>query len=411
MKRYLNPFYESTRYADKRVALGVTGSIACYKACELLRAFHHLQIKISATLTDSATRFISPLLFKSLGAETVYNQLFNDLNVFAHLEPGINAEAFVISPATANFISKITAGIADDMLSCQCLAYDGKLLLAPAMNPFMWKNQATQENIRILKNRNIVIIPPQKGLMACGSEGTGRLANQDEIFLNVLKALSPQDMTGLKVMVTLGPTREPWDGLRFLSNPSSGVMGSALSTCCWLRGAQVTAISGPIDDIYFPESINYTQVETASEMLQVASKVWPEMDIGIFCAAVADFAPILPENEVKIKKDNNISEIRLVRTHDILATLSSCRKPSQKILGFAAEIVQDINDLLPFALKKLHTKNIDIVAANRVNKDAQAFGYNNNSMLVVDKNGTTETWTSQSKADIAWELCTWLLKI
>ena len=224
------PFDQSTRFAHKRLHLGVCGSVACYRATDLLRAWLKLGIHVSVTLTDGARRFVTPLLFESLGALPVYGGMFEPgQDIFAHLEPGQRAQAMVVAPVSADALARLAHGAAADMLSAQALAFDGPLVLAPAMNPRMWTHPATRANAALLEQRGARFVGPDRGGTACGDEGRGRLAALPEIFLAGLRALAPQDMAGLRVMVTLGPTREAWDGVRFWSNPSSGLMGAALA--------------------------------------------------------------------------------------------------------------------------------------------------------------------------------------
>ena len=408
-----NPFALSRVFAHKKVHLGVCGSIACYKTLELLRAFRKLDISVSATLTASAKKFLSPLLFKSLGAARVYDDLFEDADPFAHLEPGHEGGVFLVSPASANILAKMGGGIADDALSCQLLAFDNPVLVAPAMNPLMYKNPATRDNIAKLNSRGVIVIPPEKGEAACGDQGEGRLAALDEIFLAVLKALSPRDFEGLKVLVTMGPTREYWDGVRFISNPSSGNMGAALATAAWLRGAEVTAIVGPGVDIYLPSSIRSISVISASEMAEESRKIWQDIDCGMFVAAVCDFVPESTGElkNRKVAKGSAPVAIKISPAVDVLGSLSSKKSPRQKILGFAAQIVENSEELTPLAMEKLRHKNMDLVAANRVNMEGGAFGADEAAIVAIDKHGKTERWSQRPKADIAWELCSWLLRI
>lgn len=408
-----NPFALSRRFAHKKAHFGVCGSIACYKMIELLRAFRKIDISVSATLTASAKKFLSPLLFKSLGAERVYDDLFDDADAFAHLEPAHEGGVFLVSPATANIIAKMAGGIADDALSCQLLAFDNPVLVAPAMNPRMYKNPATQDNINTLVSRGATLIPPETGEAACGDQGEGKLAALDAIFLAVLKALSPQDFAGKKVMVTMGPTREYWDGVRFFGNPSSGIMGAALATAAWLRGASVTAIVGPGVDIYLPPAIRSIPVVSASEMAGEARKIWSETDCGMFVAAVCDFVPESTTDikNSKVPKRNAPVAIKISPSIDVLGSLSSQKTATQKILGFAAQIVENNADLVPLAKAKLLNKNMDLIAANRVNREGGAFGAEETAIVAIDKNGNSEEWTPRAKADVAWELCSWLLRI
>lgn len=410
------PFTESSKFSGRRLHLGVSGSVACYKAAELLRAWRRLDMQVSATLTAGAREFVTPLLFASLGAAPVYGDMFEPgEDVFAHLEPGRSAEAMLVVPATADVLSRLSAGAASDMLSAQALAFAGPLLVAPAMNPRMWAHAATQENVERLRARGVGIVGPDTGAAACGDEGQGRLAELPAIFFAVLRALAPQDMAGLRVLVTLGPTREPWDGVRYWSNPSSGRMGAALATCAWLRGADVTAVCGPGVRSALPAGVTRRDVTTAREMFDVASELWPQMDMGFFSAAVADFSPERPADggAGKFKKTGAEEGFSIAFTSnpDILRTLAASRRPGQRVLGFAAEIVPDMDSLLPLARLKLSSKGADAVAANPVNAGQGAFGAAEASMAVADRNGREEIWNARNKADIAWDLCSWLLRI
>lgn len=410
-----NPFAFSKHFAKSRIHLGISGSIACYKAADLLRAWLKIGLEVSATLTAGARQFISPLLIEALGAKPVYGEMFQTgVDVFAHLEPGENTQALIIAPASANLLSRLATGSAADMLSAQALAFTGQLVICPAMNPRMWANSATKENVRVLKLRDAFFVNPGIGDTACGEKGRGRLAELPEIFLAALWALSPKDMQGKNVLVTLGPTREFWDDVRFWSNPSSGRMGCALATCAWLRGANVTAICGPGIDVYMPEAVKRINVHSAKEMLEEAEKIWPQTDFGFFSAAVSDFAPVRPENcAVKFSKKNfpDGPDIHFYLNKDIIKTLCSHKKPNQKALGFAAEITADMPALLPLVKEKLAHKNADIIAGNRVNPGIGAFGADDARMAVVDIHGHEEIWEQESKADIAWKLCSWLLQI
>lgn len=409
-----SPFSQSAKFGGKNIHLGVSGSVACYKVAELLRSWLKMGIGVSATLSAGALHFITPTLIRALGADPVYGEMFEG-GIFDHLEPGKKADCMAIVPASADIIAKLANGMADEMLCAQYIAFDKTCIIAPAMNPAMWRHPATQNNVRRLAGYGCQIVEPGVGGTACGDGGKGRLAELPEIFLACLKALSPSDLAGAKVMVTLGPTREPWDGARFWSNPSSGKMGAALATAAWLRGADVTAICGPLGNICFPDSVHRVNVMTASEMFGAAQDIWPRMDAGIFNAAVADFAPIRPDggDEVKYKKNSagDRLTVNFARTPDILSALAADRRAGQKIAGFAAEITENLEALLPLAKGKLHAKNADIIAANRINAGESAFGAADAGMAIVDKNGREEIWSTQCKADIAWDLLSWLLNM
>lgn len=406
----------STFFSGRCGHLGICGSVACYKMADVLRALLKMGLHISATLTGGARQFVTPGLFEALGAMPVYvdhaprQDSFGE-EAFAHLEPGQRADVFLVAPASADALARLAGGRACDMLSAQALAFDGPLLVAPAMNPRMWAHAATQENIATLRRRGVQVLAPANGGTACGDQGQGRLVASDELLLAVLRALSPQDMAGMRVMVTLGPTREGWDGVRFWSNPSSGRMGAALATAAWLRGAQVDAICGP-GCPPLPTEVRRHDVRTAREMFAAAQDLWPVVDLGAFSAAVADFSPV-PYGQEKFKKagaEDGFS-VSFTANPDILRTLSLARRPEQKVLGFAAETVPDMAALMTLVRGKRERKQADLLAGNAVNAPGCGFGTDSNSMAVQDRHGHEEIWDSQSKADVAWKLWSWLLRV
>lgn len=402
-----------TRLANRRLHMGVTGSVACYKALELLRDLLACGVHVSVTLSAGACRFVTPLLFESLGAFPVYTSLFREGDgPFAHLEPGQHAHALFVVPATADILSRMAAGAASDMLSAQALAFDGPVLAAPAMNSRMWLNKATQENVATLARRGVRFVGPASGAMACGDTGAGRLAPLPHLLAHALAALSPQDLAGEKVLVTMGATREPWDGVRCWTNPSTGAMGAALALACWMRGATVVAVAGPsVSDALLPADlpgIQRVNVGTAAEMFAAAEGAWENCTMGMFAAAVADFSPVRLGPE-KFKKEGRTSlHVDFTPNRDILATLARRRNRGQKILGFAAETAASDEELLQFAALKLERKKADLVAANAVNHAGSGFGTPTNAMAVAAADGRRATWPSMSKADVAWDLCTWL---
>ena len=322
-----------------RLHLGVCGSVAAYRALDLVRQWQDAGLSVSATLTPSAQKFITPLTFSALGASPVYTALFDDPQTpspFAHLEPGQVAQALVIAPASAATIARLAQGQADELLACQALAFRGKVVIAPAMNPAMWNHSATQANIALLRERGCAIVEPGCGRTACGELGQGRLADLREIHLAGLQALAPRDMAGMRVLVTLGPTREHWDGLRYWTNPSSGIMGASTAVAAWLRGAEVEAVCGP-GTPWLPAGISRHDVASARQMLDAAAGVWPRCDAGIFTAAVADFSPVPPAQggDKKFKKSDAPEgfDVHFAPNPDILKTLAAERRPSQKVVG------------------------------------------------------------------------------
>lgn len=394
-------------FLGRRVHLGVTGSIAAYKSLDLLRLLVDAQISVGVTLTASAQRFIGAESFQALGAGTVNTAMFHDGPVddpFAHLTPGRSSSALVITPATANIIAKIAHGLADDMLSTQALAFNGPLIVAPAMNPAMWAAPATQANWEILLERGAVGVGPTAGPVACGDTGKGRMSPVEHIFAHVLRALSPQDLAGRTVLVTLGPTREAWDAVRYLSNPSSGLMGACLAVAAWMRGANVQVVAGPTA-FDFPPGITVTPVTTAREMLDAAAELFPKADIACCTAAVCDFRPLPPVSGLgrKLKKRDmnpDALSIALAANPDVLRTLGAAKRSDQTLIGFAAET----DDLLAQARLKLSEKNLDLIVANRVGLPEGGFDSATNVVTVLDRTGRVEQWPVLPKTEVAWRI-------
>ncbi|MBQ7617308.1 MAG: bifunctional phosphopantothenoylcysteine decarboxylase/phosphopantothenate--cysteine ligase CoaBC [Desulfovibrio sp.] len=407
-------FTDSTFFKGEHLHLTLTGSVACYKGAELLRKFKKIGLHVAVTLSRGALQFVTPLLFEALGAMPVYSDLLSQAEgPFAHLEPGQQSKAMLIAPASANMLAKLAQGLACDLASTQALAFAGPLLLAPAMNPKMWQNPALQANLKLLQERGASLILPECGTMACGESGQGRLAELAQLFYAALRALAPKDLSGQKVLITLGPTREYWDAVRFWSNPSSGRMGACLAICAWLRGASVYAVKGPGVNFAWPVGLKCYAVQSAREMREQALKLWPEMDYALCAAAVADFAPVRPgQSELKVHKQGlDHFNLEFTANEDILLGLVQARKVGQKILAFAAETCPDMESLLLAARNKLKRKGADVLAANRVNSETSGFQSSTNSMAVVDATGREELWPLLSKADVAWRLWSWLLKI
>ncbi|MCC8194952.1 MAG: bifunctional phosphopantothenoylcysteine decarboxylase/phosphopantothenate--cysteine ligase CoaBC [Deltaproteobacteria bacterium] len=403
-----------TIFAGKRLHLGVSGSVAGYKSLDLLRQWKDAGIDVGATLTASARQFLSPLLFEALGASPVFDAMYaaSDTtghfdDIFPHLLPGAAADAFVLVAASATTLARIAHGLGDEILSCQALAFPGPLVLAPAMNPRMWANAATQENWATLRRRGHILVEPAHGRVACMEEGGGRLADTREIYLAVLKALSPQDLHGKKVMVTMGPTREYWDGIRFWSNPSTGTMGAGLAVAAFLRGAEVHAVSGPAGP-WLPAAIIRHDVVSAREMFEAANSLWDGMDVGVFTAAVADFSP-KPFRTEKFKKDKALDgfSIEYTPNPDILQTLAARKQSHQRVVAFAAET----SNVRESALEKLERKNADMIVANTVNVEDSGFGSGANTGFVADKRGGKELWPAMNKADMAWRILDWLSRL
>ena len=394
--------YQFDTFHGKRIHLGVTGSIAAFKALDLTRAFLRMNIQVGVTLTEAARKFVTGLSFGALGADPLFTDMFAEGMNFDHLEPAV-ADAFVVAPATANILAKMAHGLADDLLSCQLLAYPGPVIVAPAMNPRMWSAPATRHNWTVLGERGVRRIEPDCGPVACGDTGQGRLAPLEDIFVQTLAALSPQDLKGKKIMLTLGPTREYFDRARFWSNPSTGTMGACLAVSAAMRGAEVTAITGPVD-IALPPMIRRISVGTAREMFEAASDVFPSQDIGCFTAAVADFRPPVSPTG-KFKKGGAPLSLTFEPNPDILATLSTGKRPEQVTIGFAAEA----QDLEQNAASKLARKNLDLIVANPIDEVGAGFAAATNRVLLLDRFGRKESWPQLQKTEIAWRIWDWIL--
>ena len=398
-----------TQYTKRRVHLGLCGSIAAYKAIDVCRALQGTDIKTSAVLSEAGARFVTRLSLEALGVDPVQTGLFSrEDSVFAHLEPGQNASLMLILPATANTMAKLAAGISDNMLTCQALAFPGPLLIVPAMNPNLWSAPATQENLARLRNReNVRVMQPEIGEMACGDLGRGKLPPLLDIYVQTLKSLSQQDLSGLKILISLGPTREFWDPVRFWSNPSSGRMGAALAVTAWLRGAEVKCVCGP-SDIWLPPFLERQDVVSARQMHEACLDSWPEFDIGCLCAAVSDFRPkaTLPGKFKKARFDSGFS-IEFEGNPDILKDLGRNKQKGQRLIGFAAETEADLPAL---SKEKLDKKNLDLICANRITDPGTGFTHATNSVFLLNKQGQSSRLPVMSKADIGWTIWDWILK-
>lgn len=399
-------------FADRRLHLGVSGSIAAYKALDLLRAWQDVGLKVSATLTDAAKEFVTPLSFEALGAHPVYDHMFAPgRDPLAHLEPGGTADAMVIAPASATTLARLAGGSADEMLCAQALAFDRPLVLAPAMNPRMWANPSTQANWQTLLERGHMGVTPCVGRTACLEVGEGRLADLRDIYLAPLRCMAEQDFKGGRVLLTLGPTREFWDGVRFLSNPSSGLMGAALAVAAWLRGAEVIAVCGP-GAPWLPQGVERIDVVSALDMMAAAEAHFAAADYACFCAAVADFRPAHTSAD-KLKKADLAEgpaggpSLPLTANPDILATLAALKNAGQRVIAFAAET----GNLAAHAVDKLKRKRADMLVGNLVNQPQSGFGCDNNTVQIWDLHGRHEQLPVMAKTEVAWRIWDWALKL
>ena len=359
---------------EKTVLLCVTGCIAAYKSCEVLRLLQKAGCRVKVLMTEHATQFIGPTTFRGLTHEKVAIGLFDDPeDPIHHISLAQEADAVLVAPATANIIAKMTHGIADDLMSTTLLATKAPVLIAPAMNSGMWSAAATQDNIQVLKGRGAHFIQPDSGYLACGDVGSGRLASPEIIVDATLSLLqSTSDLVGEHVLITAGPTHEPIDPVRYIANRSSGKMGLELAKAARDRGANVTLVAGPID-LPIPAGIESIHVQTASQMRDAAVKAFEHSTIAILAAAVADYTPAAPADHKLKKAVDPIDSIPLVQTQDILAELSS-NKRDRIVVGFAAET----NNVLEYAEAKLKRKGCDAIVANDVSLTDAGFGSSNN---------------------------------
>ncbi len=382
---------------QKHVLLGITGGIAAYKSAEIVRSLQKNGCSVHVVMTESAKQFITPLTFESLTGNQVYSGLFDPHapGTMEHIELSKRCDLFLIAPATANIIGKAANGIADDLLSCLLLTMFKSIIIAPAMNVNMYLNPVVQDNIARLKKRGIKIIDPEIGELACGDEGPGRLANTESIIEAALSALKTStQLKGKRVLVTAGPTREPMDPARFISNPSSGKMGFALATEALRRKAEVILITGPSELEAFP-GIKLIPVTTADEMKEEVFKYFPQVDIVFMAAAVGDYQPVQYSSQ-KIKKNKDLFLLKLKKTVDILAEIGK-KKGNKILIGFAAETEELTNK----ARKKLKEKNLDIIVANEIGISGSGFQSEFNKAIILNKDGEKEELPLMSKSNLA----------
>ena len=372
--------------------MAVTGGIAAYKSAELVRLLRKQGEIVQVAMTRSAMQFVSPLTFEALTGYPVYKDLFgtstaakdnycDNIQAMEHINLARWADILIIAPATANIIAKCSHGIADDLVSTLYLATSCPVYIAPAMNQAMWHKAIVQENILKLKGFGVTVIGPEQGDQACGDIGFGRMSEPGEICSQLQTDSQILCLNGLKVLVSAGPTREPLDPVRYITNRSSGKMGYAIATAAQQAGAKVTLISGPVA-LNPPDKIEVVHVETAAQMHQAIISRAAQHDIYIGAAAVADYTPAHMEDH-KIKKQDNQTTVTLQKTQDILADVANIKIKRPFVVGFAAET----HDLDRYAQDKLQRKNLDMIAANWVGQEKAGFESEQNALRVFWKNG------------------------
>lgn len=379
---------------EKTVLLCVTGCIAAYKSCEILRLLQKAGYRVKVLMTEHATQFVGPTTFRALTHEKVAIGLFDDPeDPIHHISLAQEADVVLVAPATANCIAKMAHGIADDLMSTTLLATKAPILIAPAMNSGMWSAAATQENVEVLKSRGVHFVQPDSGYLACGDIGSGRLPTPKAIADATCSLLQGStDLVGEHVLITAGPTHEPIDPVRYIANRSSGKMGLELARAARDRGANVTLIAGPIE-LPIPAGIETIHVQTASQMYNAAVKTFGRSTIAILAAAVADYTPSAPSDHKLKKAVDPIDSISLIQTQDILAELSS-NKEDRIVIGFAAET----NDVVDYAVAKLKRKGCDAIVANDVSRSDAGFGSSNNRAWWVTSNTVDDLGLLEKRA-------------
>lgn len=368
----------------KRIVLGVTGSIAAYKAVLLLRALLREGASVHVVMTQSAVKFVTPLTFEVLSGHPVSTDLFAAHQEMKHLSLPEQADAIVIAPATANCLAKSALGLGDDLLSTMLLTAQCPLIMAPAMDGGMWTHPTVREHVETLRARGALVVDPTDGPLASGHIGQGRLADEGLILEAIQTALAPrQDWRGQRILVSAGPTQEPIDPVRFLSNRSSGKMGYAIAEAAQARGAQVILVTGPTA-LPFPRGVEVVSISTAEEMTKALSARLAWSTVLIMAAAVADFRPKHPVSHKITKQGPSDRTLDLERTTDILSLLSA-QRTTQLMVGFAAETT----DLIAHAKDKLTAKGLDLIVANDVTTAGAGFGSDQNAATLIDRQGNT----------------------
>lgn len=388
-------------FAGKKILIGVTGSIAAFKVAGWVSTLSKAEAQVSVVMTEAACRFVAPLTFAALSGNPVAMDLFDPLRQerMEHITLGREADLVIVAPATAATIARLAQGLADDLLSATLLACRAPVFVCPAMNSRMYLHPATQDNIGRLKKFGYQVLAPGEGMMACKEEGTGRLPEWEDVAEYLLRALTPQDLLGQRVLVTAGPTREALDPARFLSNRSSGKMGYALARTAFRRGAQVDLVSGPVT-LPRPPGVDVTAVTTAREMREAVLARADAASILVKAAAVADFRPAREAVE-KTKKHAAELCLELVQNPDILNELGQRKREGQFLVGFAAETT----DLEAEGRRKLAKKNLDLIAVNSIQSDRSGFAVDTNQVLLIDRQGERllPLASKEHVADMIWD--------
>ncbi|MBQ9286153.1 MAG: bifunctional phosphopantothenoylcysteine decarboxylase/phosphopantothenate--cysteine ligase CoaBC [Bacteroidaceae bacterium] len=385
------------------IVLGITGSIAAYKACTLIRQFVKQGHEVQVVITPAGKEFITPITLSALTSKPVISDFFSqrDGTWHSHVSLGLWADAMVIAPATASTIGKMANGIADNMLITTYLSMKAPVFVAPAMDLDMWDHAATQHNLNVLRQRGVTIIEPASGELASHLIGKGRMEEPERIAELMLAAIEkPKNsaLSGRHILITAGPTYERIDPVRFIGNYSSGKMGVALAKECALRGASVDFVCGPIQCYPEVEGVNVVKVESAQEMWNCASSLFPSSDAAILCAAVADFTPDTVAQS-KIKREGDDLILHLKPTQDIARGLGEMKKTHQRLVGFALETTDEMSN----AKAKLEKKNLDFIVLNSLRDEGAGFRHDTNKVTIVSRDGETP-YPLKSKAEVAVDI-------
>jgi phosphopantothenoylcysteine decarboxylase/phosphopantothenate--cysteine ligase len=386
--------------SGKNVLLGVSGGIACYKAADLVRAFVKEGSRVRVAMTRGAQAFVAPLTLQTLSGEPVATETFDltQESEIGHIRLADSADVVVLAPATANLIAKVAHGIADDLLTTILLATRAPIVVAPAMNVHMWENPRVQQNVERLRSLGMRIVEPAVGFLACGYEGMGRLADEATILEAARQALTVQDLTGERVLVTAGPTREAIDPVRFLSNRSSGKMGYAIAAAARRHGAEVALVSGPVG-LAAPPGVERRDVQSAADMERAVAEREAWATVVVMAAAVADFRPARPAAR-KIKRGRQPLVLELEPTTDILASLGARRRAGQLLIGFAAET----DGAIESARRKLAAKGVDLLVLNDVSRKDSGFDADTNQVWLLRPGAEPEEWPLLPKEEVAERL-------
>lgn len=385
----------------KTVVLGISGSIAAYKIAYLASALKKLHADVEVIMTENATQFITPVTFESLTGNKCLVDTFDRNFKFSveHVALAKRADIFMLAPATANVIAKVAHGLADDMLTTTFLACKCPKYISPAMNTQMFENPITQDNLKICQSYGMHVIQPARGYLACGDTGAGKMPEPEELLDHIIHEIAyPKNLTGKKILVTAGPTREALDPVRFLTNHSTGKMGYAIARVAAARGAEVTLVTGPTE-IKKPGFVKVVPIESAREMYEAVIVASEEQDAIIKAAAVADYRPAHVSDEKIKKKDGDELSIPVERTDDILAYLGSHKKPGQFLCGFSMET----EHMLENSRMKLEKKNLDMIVANNLKVAGAGFGTDTNIVTLITKAGERQL-EKMSKEQVADKL-------